>query len=70
LGGALSPHRRAISTYALCGFANFDSAGILVGGLGGMVPDRRAEVVSRGMRSVISGTLVTCMSGALTGALI
>ena len=64
---ALSPHTRVILTYALCVFANFGSAGIMIGGFGAMVPDRREEVVSLGIRSVISGTLATCMSGALAG---
>ncbi len=66
---AFSPRTRLILTYALCGFANFGSAGIMVGGIGMMIPDRRAEVVQLGMRSIISGTLATCMSGALAGAL-
>ena len=66
---ALTPHTRLILTYALCGFANFGSAGIMVGGIGMMLPDRRAEVVQLGMRSIISGTLATCMSGAVAGAI-
>ncbi len=66
---AFTPHTRLILTYALCGFANFGSAGIMVGGIGMMVPDRRAEVVQLGMRSIISGTLATCMSGAVAGAI-
>jgi CNT family concentrative nucleoside transporter len=66
---AFSPRTRLILTYALCGFANFGSAGIMVGGIGIMIPQRRAEVVQLGMRSIISGTLATCMSGALAGAI-
>jgi len=66
---AFTPRTRLILTYALCGFANFGSAGIMVGGIGIMIPDRRAEVVQLGMRSIISGTLATCMSGALAGAI-
>jgi CNT family concentrative nucleoside transporter len=66
---AFTPHTRLILTYALCGFANFGSAGIMVGGIGMMIPDRRAEVVQLGMRSIISGTLATCMSGAVVGAI-
>ena len=46
-------------TYALCGFANFGSVGIMIGGMGAMVPDRRAEIVALGLRSIISGTLAT-----------
>jgi CNT family concentrative nucleoside transporter len=66
---AFTPHTRLILTYALCGFANFGSAGIMVGGIGMMMPDRRAEVAQLGMRSIISGTLATCMSGAVAGAI-
>jgi CNT family concentrative nucleoside transporter len=61
------PRSRLIVTYALCGFANFGSLGILIGGLGVMVPDRRHEVVVLGMRSILAGTLATCMSGAVVG---
>jgi concentrative nucleoside transporter, CNT family len=66
---AFTPHTRLILTYALCGFANFGSAGIMIGGIGMMIPNRRAEVAQLGMRSIISGTLATCMSGAVAGAL-
>ena len=66
---ALSPHSRLIMTYALCGFANFGSLGILIGGMGAMVPERRPEIVSLGLRSILSGTLATCMSGAVVGLL-
>ena len=65
----LSPHSRMILTYALCGFANFGSLGIVIGGLGVMVPERRHEIVALGMRSILSGTLATCMSGAVIGLL-
>lgn len=67
--GALSAHGRVIMTFALCGFANFGSLGILVGGLSVLMPDRRAEVVGLGLRSVVSGTIATCMSGAVVGVL-
>ncbi len=66
---ALSPRSRLIMTYALCGFANFGSLGILIGGMGAMVPERRAEIVALGLRSILSGTLATCMSGAVVGLL-
>jgi CNT family concentrative nucleoside transporter len=66
---ALSDHSRVIMTYALCGFANFGSVGILVGGMGSMIPERRAEIVALGLRSLLSGTTATCMSGALAGLL-
>jgi CNT family concentrative nucleoside transporter len=66
---ALSDRSRLIMTYALCGFANFGSLGILIGGMGAMVPERRAEIVALGWRSLLSGTLATCMSGAVVGLL-
>jgi CNT family concentrative nucleoside transporter len=67
--GTLSPHARLIVTFALCGFANFGSLGILVGGMGAMVPERRGEIVALGMRSILSGTVATCLSGAVAGLL-
>ncbi len=66
---ALSGRARLIVTYALCGFANLGSVGILVGGLGAMVPERREEIVGLGLRSLLSGTLATCSSGAVAGLL-
>jgi concentrative nucleoside transporter, CNT family len=62
-----SSRTRMILTYALCGFANFGSLGIMIGGLGAMVPERRHEIVALGMRSILAGTLATCMSGAVAG---
>jgi CNT family concentrative nucleoside transporter len=67
--GSLSPHSRLIMTYAMCGFANFGSLGILIGGMGAMVPERKPEIVALGLRSILSGTLATCMSGAIVGML-
>lgn len=67
---AFSPRTRMILTYALCGFANFGSLGIMIGGMGVMVPARRHEIVGLGMRSILSGTIATCMSGAVAGALV
>jgi CNT family concentrative nucleoside transporter len=66
---SFTPRTRMILTYALCGFANFGSLGIVIGGLGAMVPERRHEVVALGMRSILGGTLATCMSGAVAGGL-
>ena len=65
--GALSERSRLIMTYALCGFANFGSLGIMLGGLGTMVPERRSEIVALGFRSIVAGTLATCMTGAVVG---
>ena len=66
---ALSSHSRLIVTYSLCGFANFGSLGIIIGGLGSMVPERRHEIVELGGRSILAGTIATCLSGAVVGML-
>jgi CNT family concentrative nucleoside transporter len=66
---ALSPRSRLIMLYALCGFANFGSLGIMIAGLGTMAPERRDEVVALGVKSIISGTLTTCLLGAIVGVL-
>jgi CNT family concentrative nucleoside transporter len=67
--GTLSDRSALIMTYALCGFANFGSLGILIGGLSTMVPERRDEVVALGLRSIVAGTLATCCTGAVVGIL-
>jgi CNT family concentrative nucleoside transporter len=67
--GALDERSRLIMLYAMCGFANFGSLGIMIGGLGAMIPARRHEIVGLGMRSILSGTIATCMSGAVAGAM-
>ena len=67
---ALSERSRVIMTYALCGFANFGSLGIMLGGLATMVPARRDEIVALGMRSIVSGTLATMIAGAVVGILL
>jgi CNT family concentrative nucleoside transporter len=64
---ALSERSRVIMTYALCGFANFGSLGIMIGGMGAMVPERRAEIAGLGMKSLVSGTLATLATGATVG---
>ena len=66
----LSERSRLIMTYALCGFANLGSLGIMLGGLGAMAPERREEIVSLGFKSILSGTMATCMTGAVVGLLI
>ena len=60
----LSERSRVLMTYALCGFANFGSLGIMLGGLGTMCPERRGEVVALGMKSILAGTLATCLTAA------
>lgn len=67
---ALSPRTRLIMTYALCGFANFGSLGILIGGMATMVPERREEIVALGLRSIVAGTLATLMVGSVVGMLV
>lgn len=67
--GALDPRSKLITLYALCGFANFGSLGIMIGGLSVMAPERRAEIASLGLKSIVSGTLVTCLMGAIVGVL-
>jgi concentrative nucleoside transporter, CNT family len=66
---ALDPRSRLIMLYAMCGFANFGSLGIMIGGLTVMAPDRRADVLSLGMKSIVSGTLSTLLMGAIVGLL-
>jgi CNT family concentrative nucleoside transporter len=65
--GALAPRSALIASYALCGFANFGSLAILLGGLGGMAPSRRGEIAALGLRSILAGTLATLMAGAWAG---
>lgn len=66
---ALSERSRLIMIYALCGFANFGSLGIMIAGLTVMAPERRDEVVALGPRTIVSGTLATCTIGAIVGVL-
>src|SRR5215468_3849396 len=66
---ALDPRSRLILLYAMCGFANFGSLGIMIGGLATMAPERRDEINSLGLKSIVSGTLTTCLMGAIVGVL-
>jgi len=65
----LSDRSTIIATYALCGFANFGSLAILLGGLGGIAPERRSDIAQLGMRSILSGSLTTFMTACLAGVL-
>jgi CNT family concentrative nucleoside transporter len=65
--GVISERSYIIMTYAMCGFANLGSLGIMIGGMGAMAPERRNEIVSLGVKSIIAGTLATCMTGSVTG---
>jgi CNT family concentrative nucleoside transporter len=64
---ALSERSRLLATYALCGFANFGSAGILIAGLASMAPERRGEIARLGLHSLIGGTLATSATAAIVG---
>jgi concentrative nucleoside transporter, CNT family len=66
---ALDARSRLIMLYGLCGFANFGSLGIMIAGLSTMAPERRDDVVSLGLKSIVSGTLATCCIGAIVGLL-
>lgn len=68
--GELSVRSRIIMTYAMCGFANFGSLGILIGGLATMAPARRDEIVALGMRAIVSGTLATLATAASVGIIL
>jgi CNT family concentrative nucleoside transporter len=67
--GALDPRSQLIMLYAMCGFANFGSLGIMIAGLSTMCPEKRDEVMSLGLKSIISGTLTTCLLGAIVGVI-
>ena len=64
-GAALSDHTKAVVTFALCGFANFSSIAILLGGLGVMAPERRPEIATLGVRALIAASLANLMSAAI-----
>jgi CNT family concentrative nucleoside transporter len=65
----LSEHSILISTYALCGFANFSSIAIQLGGIGGLAPNRRSDIARLGMKAVLGGTLATMMTATIAGVL-
>lgn len=66
---ALSERSRMIMTYALCGFANFSSIGISIGGIAAMAPERRPDIIELAPKAMLAGTLATCLSGAVIGIL-
>jgi CNT family concentrative nucleoside transporter len=67
--GQISAHTKLILTYALCGFANFSSIAIQIGGIGGLAPDRRADLARLGLLAVLGGTLATFMTATIAGVL-
>lgn len=70
LRASLSPRSFTIATYALCGFANFGSVAVMIGGIGALVPERRADLARYGLRSLLGGTLAALMTAAIAGILI
>lgn len=69
-GAELSPRSTIIASYALCGFANFSSIAIQLGGTGALAPERRGDIARLGFRALLGGTLATCMTAAIVGLLI
>jgi CNT family concentrative nucleoside transporter len=67
---AMGERSRLLMTYALCGFANFGSLGIMIGGMTAMAPERRGDIVGLGFKSVAAGTLSTCMGAAVVGLIL
>lgn len=67
--GALEPRSAVIATYALCGFANFASIAIQVGGLGALVPARRGELARLGLRAMVGGLLACYLTACIAGLL-
>jgi CNT family concentrative nucleoside transporter len=67
LADSLLPDTRLILTYALCGFTNFGSLGILIGGVSALVPERRKDLLTLGPKTLLSGTLVACLTGTIVG---
>jgi CNT family concentrative nucleoside transporter len=65
--GELSAHSRVVATYALCGFANFSSIAVQIGGIGGLAPGRRSDVARLGLRAVLGGSLATLMTATIAG---
>ncbi len=65
----LSARSELIMTYAMCGFANLGSLGIMIGGVGAIVPERREEIIGLGPKSIVAGTIATCMTGAVVGVI-
>jgi CNT family concentrative nucleoside transporter len=66
----LSERSAIIASYGLCGFANFASIGIQLGGIGGLAPERMGDLAELGLRAMIAGTLAAFMTGTIAGVLI
>ena len=70
LKSSLDPRSFTIATYALCGFANFSSIGIQLGGIGALAPDRRVDLARLGFRALLAGTLANFLSACIAGILL
>jgi CNT family concentrative nucleoside transporter len=68
--GQLSPRAQAIATYALCGFSNFSSIAIQIGGIGAMAPSRKADLARLGLRAMVAGSLACFQTAAIAGFLL
>jgi CNT family concentrative nucleoside transporter len=66
----LDPRSYTIATFALCGFANFSSIGIQIGGLGALAPSRRGDLARLGFKAMIAGTMANLMSACIVGVLL
>ena len=66
----LAPRSIVIATYALCGFANFSSIAIQIGGIGGLAPARRSDLARIGLRAMVAGTLAAFMTATVAGILV
>jgi CNT family concentrative nucleoside transporter len=67
--GGLDPRSFTIATFALCGFANFSSIGIQIGGIGALAPDQRGNLAKLGIRAMLAGTMANLMSASIVGIL-
>jgi len=70
LKAALDPRSFTIATFALCGFANFGSIGIQIGGIGALAPNKRDELARLGFRAMLAGTMANLMSASIVGLLL
>jgi CNT family concentrative nucleoside transporter len=68
--GAISERSAVLTTYALCGFCNFSSIGIQIGGIGAIAPERQADLARLGLRAMIGGTLACFTTACVAGILI
>ena len=67
---ALDPKSFTIATFALCGFANFSSIGIQIGGIGSLAPNKRSDLARLGIRAMLAGTMANLMSASLVGIML